>query len=92
MINEEMKNKLESHLKEIGWKLKPCGCNHFALVDHKKNVTDFHYFGGEISIRNEAISSVGFDLSKCYFSVSDKDTLTISASDEAFINLYSFSK
>jgi len=93
MKTEEIKKKLESHLKEIGWRLKFCGCGHYALVDHKNKVTDFHYFAGALRIESASISVVEFNLGKCKIETSeDKACVTIGATDNVFINLYNFTK
>ncbi len=44
----EIRKDLESKLKTIGWELRPCGCNHDRIYNHKGQATHFSYRNGEI--------------------------------------------
>ena len=88
-----MKHELEKHLEKIGWKLKYCGVEHYALVDHEKEVTEFHLYKNELTVGDRRKSIIMFNLSECEI-VTDKDCdcVTIKATEEIFIQLYNFSK
>lgn len=89
---------LRGWLKKIDFSLANRGCDHYVIVNHKGKDTNFMIYGGEIGAYNGK-KMFGGDASGTFFMKLkeveihlEPDSLSFSATKEAFISFYNFDR
>jgi len=85
------KELLEKYLKQIGWSLRPYGCEHYTLCDHKGHETSITFWDNTVECKeNNVICS--FKITKNSVKLPAEDNFVSIGTNNHFILLMNHDK